>query len=60
MAEYLVSAGLTNPLGAHHDGAGVNFAVFSENASAMELCLFSSDGQTEVARLMLPERTVPN
>ena len=28
------------PLGAAWDGAGVNFAVFSENATAVELCLF--------------------
>lgn len=57
VAEYSVLAGSNTPLGAHHDGAGVNFAVFSENASAMELCLFSDDGHTEVARLKLPERT---
>jgi isoamylase len=29
------------PLGATWDGEGVNFAVFSENATAVELCLFS-------------------
>jgi isoamylase len=40
------------PLGATWDGAGVNFALFSENATAVELCLFASDGQqTEVIRL---------
>ncbi len=35
------------PLGATWDGAGVNFALFSEHAAKVELCLFSSheDGQ---------------
>lgn len=30
------------PLGATWDGAGVNFALFSESAAAVELCLFDS------------------
>ena len=46
------------PLGAHWDGAGVNFALFSENASKVELCLFdSTDATRETARIPLPERT---
>lgn len=45
------------PLGATSDGRGVNFAVFSENATRMELCLFSPDGAAETARITLPERT---
>ncbi|CAM5448333.1 glycogen operon protein GlgX homolog [Streptomyces spiroverticillatus] len=32
------------PLGATYDGAGVNFAVFSEAADRVELCLFDDDG----------------
>lgn len=44
-------------LGAVYDGAGVNFAVFSANATKIELCLFSADGAEETARLTLPERT---
>lgn len=44
-------------LGAVYDGQGVNFAVFSENATKIELCLFSSDGRRETTRLVLPERT---
>jgi isoamylase len=28
------------PLGATWDGEGVNFAIFSENATAVELCVF--------------------
>jgi isoamylase len=32
------------PLGATYDGAGTNFALFSEVAERVELCLFSSRG----------------
>lgn len=59
MHRFQITGGTPNRLGAHHDGDGVNFAVFSEHAAAMELCLFSPDGQTEVQRLRLPERTGP-
>ena len=52
-------AGRPNPLGVHWDGAGANVAVFSENATSIELCLFSEDGRQETARLALPERTGP-
>ncbi|HEX2213104.1 MAG TPA: hypothetical protein VHH12_06560, partial [Mycobacterium sp.] len=41
------------PLGATYDGTGTNFAVFSEAADKVELCLFDSDG-TET-RVTLPE-----
>jgi isoamylase len=44
------------PLGATWDGAGVNFALFSENASAVELCLFRSPDDTAPERIMLTER----
>ncbi len=57
MNTYKVSGGSPRRLGAHHDGSGVNFAVFSENASKIELCLFSQDGATELQRIALPERT---
>ena len=32
--------GAPYPLGASWDGRGVNFALYSENASRVELCLF--------------------
>src|SRR5471032_3167929 len=36
------------PLGATWDGAGVNFALFSEHGTKVELCLFdSADAQKE-------------
>ena len=43
------------PLGATWDGLGVNFAVFSANAEAIELCLFDSAGKREIARIALNE-----
>ena len=46
------------PLGATWDGAGVNFALFSEHATAVELCLFAAgDPQRETARVPLREHT---
>jgi isoamylase len=43
-------------MGATYDGQGVNFAVFSANATQVDLCLFTPDGRKETARLSLPER----
>jgi glycogen operon protein len=45
------------PLGATWDGLGVNFALFSANATKVELCLFDEAGQTALERLELPEYT---
>ncbi len=45
------------PLGASVDAEGVNFAVFSAHATAIELCLYDDAGQVETARLMLPARS---
>jgi len=45
------------PLGATWDGEGVNFALFSERAERVELCLFDPKGRRETARLTLPEQT---
>ena len=50
------SAGRPWPMGATFDGAGVNFAVFSAHAEALELCLFSDDGRRELARLPFRDR----
>jgi len=50
--------GSPTPLGANWDGDGVNFALFSENATRVELCLFDSpEDKRESARLALPEKT---
>jgi isoamylase len=48
-----VWAGTSYPLGATYDGVGTNFAVFSEAASKVEVCLFDSAGSEE--RYALPE-----
>ncbi|PYM61948.1 MAG: glycogen debranching enzyme GlgX [Candidatus Rokuibacteriota bacterium] len=48
--------GTSYPLGATWDGAGVNFALFSENATAVELCLFDEDG-AEAAPVPVSEQT---
>ncbi len=53
---FVMTAGRAAPLGATFDGDGVNFAVFSEHAQRMVLCLFSEDGKHEIERLDLPER----
>ncbi len=46
------------PLGATWDGEGVNFALFSEHAAGVDLCLFDGpSGTTEVHRIPIRERT---
>jgi len=53
-----VLPGSPNPLGATWDGAGVNFSIFSENATRIELCLFDSpEAKRESERIVLPEQT---
>ncbi|ABI63070.1 glycogen debranching protein GlgX [Granulibacter bethesdensis] len=52
-----ISEGLPYPLGATWDGLGVNFALFSANATKVELCLFDSSGMRELQRIELPEYT---
>jgi isoamylase len=44
-------------LGATPDARGVNFALFSQNAERVELCLFSDDGCRELERIAMPEYT---
>jgi len=51
--------GSPNRLGANYDGVGTNFALFSDNAHKVELCLFSEDGNQELSRIALPERSGP-
>ena len=43
--------GTSYPLGAVYDGAGTNFALFSEAADFAELCLFGGDGAETRVRL---------
>jgi len=49
--------GEPSPVGATWDGKGVNFALFSENADRVELCLFDPSGDRERERIALPEHT---
>jgi glycogen operon protein len=44
-------------VGATWTGLGVKFALFSANATKVELCLFERDGETELERITLPEFT---
>jgi len=52
-----VEPGSPSPCGATWDGRGVNFALFSENAEKVELCLFDRKGRQELERITLPEYT---
>ena len=45
------------PLGASWDGEGVNFALFSEHAEQVVLCLFDAKGKHEIAQIPLLERS---
>lgn len=55
-----VLPGRFHPLGAGWDGEGVNFTLFSENATAVDLCLFDQSEQTkESYRIRIKERTRP-
>jgi isoamylase len=51
-----VYPGYPYPLGATWDGKGVNFAVFSENAEKVELCLFDPETGLETQRIKFIER----
>ena len=52
-----VEPGSPYPRGATWDGGGVNFALFSANATKVELCLFDQKGRRETDRIALPEFT---
>jgi isoamylase len=45
------------PLGASWDGEGVNFALFSEHAERVELCMFDKTGRRELHRVNVTEQT---
>jgi len=50
--------GAPYPLGATWDGQGVNFALFSEHGTGVELCLFDAPGQADQSqRISLTEQT---
>jgi isoamylase len=49
--------GRPHPLGATWDGAGTNFAIYSEHAEWVELCLFDKADEAETTCIRLAERT---
>jgi isoamylase len=49
--------GRPQPRGANWDGEGVNFALFSENAERVELCIFDASGRRELQRVPMVEHT---
>jgi glycogen operon protein len=52
-----MKSGVPYPLGATWDGLGVNFALFSEYATVVELCLFDTpDSRSESHRMSLREQ----
>jgi glycogen operon protein len=57
MRKSRIREGRPYPLGATWDGLGVNFALFSANATKVELCLFDQGGEREIERIELPEFT---
>jgi glycogen operon protein len=57
MAQLSVWPGSPEPLGATWDGRGTNFAVYSQRAVRVELCLFDDIAGKESARIALPEST---
>jgi len=54
---YRLSGGSPFPLGATPDRHGTNFALATEYAERVELCLFDEAGDKELDRIRLPERT---
>ena len=52
-----IGPGKPEPLGVSLAPEGVNVAIFSAHATAIEFCLFDKAGRHEVERIALPERT---
>ena len=55
--KHIVWPGAPYPLGATWDGLGVNFALFSEHAEQVDLCLFDATGEHQIECIPLPEQT---
>jgi len=55
--EIRIREGLPHPRGATWDGKGTNFALFSANATKVEICIFDDKGERELYRIELPEYT---
>jgi isoamylase len=58
LMDIAIYPGKSCPLGATWDGNGVNFALYSENAAMVHLCLFDTEKDTkEALQIILPEKT---
>ncbi|MBX7072490.1 MAG: glycogen debranching protein GlgX [Pirellulales bacterium] len=58
MSKLRLWPGRSYPLGATWDGSGTNFAIYSENATQVEICFFDSpDAERESYRVSLPDNT---
>lgn len=57
MAIVETKSGKPYPLGSSFDGEGVNFALFSANATKVEVCLFNESGSKELGRYELKDNT---
>ena len=53
--EFDTASARSDTLGAVPDEAGTNFALFSENATRVELCLYDEAGEIETLRIDLPQ-----
>ncbi len=56
-SKFHITEGRPYPQGATWNGLGVNFSLFSANATRVELCIFDDAGETEIGRVDLPEYT---
>src|SRR5665648_580872 len=52
-----IRPGAPYPLGAQWQGDGTNFAVFSQHATSVEICLFEDGDEEPSSTIALPERT---
>jgi glycogen operon protein len=57
MSNATLRPGFAHPLGATWTGEGTNFAVFSQHAESIELCLFEDGSEIPSRVIELPERT---
>jgi glycogen operon protein len=57
MARYQTNAGTAYPLGSNPDSQGINFSLYSADATKVELCLFNESGSIELERYELANRT---
>ena len=55
LPDFDLAAARSDTLGAVPDAGGTNFALFSDHATRVELCLYDAEGKTEIHRADLPQ-----